>query len=374
MPEARRNILLLTAHDYRTPRKAWMHFFADEFAKLGKMRFFSLRYSCLSRWRPDGRHPVAPLANRLETVNGVDCYLWKTLLHPFNLKLPFLRALEALTYALYVRAAPPLLHEWIRQADTIFFESGISPVFFETVKKLNPKAQTIYLTSDTLDSIHVAGYVKSLVRRLSTRFDRIWLPSKRMRQDFAPGARLFFAPQGIDASIARHADPSPYKGGKNAVSIGSMLFDSGFFDLAGRAFPDVTFHVIGCGRKRPESWPENVVHYDEMPFDDTIAYIKHASVALAPYLPASIPPSLADTSMKLFQYGFFGVPSVCPHEVVGDYPLRFGYKAGDAESVVAAMRAALAADRGLAPKVLTWPEVAARLLDPDAFPDTKVEA
>ncbi|MFA4995212.1 MAG: polysaccharide pyruvyl transferase family protein [Bdellovibrionales bacterium] len=359
--------LFLTAHDYRTPRKAWMQFMAEELIKIGKVRFFSLRYSWLSKYRPDGRHIIAACANKLEQVNGIDCYLWKTLVHPVNTHRIWLRPLETIAFKLYVLMAPALMKQWIREADTIFFESGASPAFFGMAKKLNPSAKMIYLTSDTLDSIHVAQYIKDTVRRISAQFDHCWLPSKLMTEDFGPGAKLFYVPQGIDASIENFADPSPYGPGRHAVSIGSMLFDESFFEIAGSLFPDVTFHVIGCGRERPPKWLANVIHYDEMKFNDTIPFIKYADFALAPYLPESIPASLADTSMKLFQYAFFGVPAVCPFEVVGDHPHRFGYRPKDAASIGAAITAALKAGKSTGIKVLNWKEVTERIVDPHAF-------
>ena len=78
LSSAKPNFLVVTAHDYRTPRRTTMHFIADELAERGTTRFFSLRYSALSRLRPDGRHPIADRANQLETIKGVDCFLWKT--------------------------------------------------------------------------------------------------------------------------------------------------------------------------------------------------------------------------------------------------------------------------------------------------------
>ncbi len=59
--ESKPNYLVITAHDYRTPRRMTMHFIADELARRGTTRFFSLRYSALSRLRPDGRHRPACL-------------------------------------------------------------------------------------------------------------------------------------------------------------------------------------------------------------------------------------------------------------------------------------------------------------------------
>ncbi|HHW4680980.1 MAG TPA: GumK N-terminal domain-containing glycosyltransferase, partial [Xylella taiwanensis] len=51
--KARPNYLILSAHDYRTPRRASIHFITDELAKRGDTRFFSLRYSWLSRFKKD---------------------------------------------------------------------------------------------------------------------------------------------------------------------------------------------------------------------------------------------------------------------------------------------------------------------------------
>ena len=39
--------LVLSAHDYRTARRTSLHFIADELARRGRLRFFSLRDSRL---------------------------------------------------------------------------------------------------------------------------------------------------------------------------------------------------------------------------------------------------------------------------------------------------------------------------------------
>ncbi len=367
------NFLFLTGHDFRTPRKASMHFIARELAKRGKVRFFSLRYSWLSKKRPDGRHVIASRANKIETVDGVDCFLWKTLVHPLNTRRPYLRPLETLAFKLYALMAPPVMKRWIKDADTIFFESGTAVVFFDLACRLNPRAKKVYIASDELDVINVAQYIKDTVYRISTLVDYSRLHSRLTIADFAPGAKLYFVAQGIDPSIGNYGDPSPFGPGAHAVSVGSMLFDAGFVETASALFPDVTFHIIGCGRQRPPAWPSNVIVYDEMKFEKTVPYIKHASLCLAPYLTKSIPRYLADTSLKLTQYEFFGVPAVCPFEVVGGRRLRFGYKPGDGESIASAIRAALKNGHAAGVRGLTWEEVADRLLDPKSYPETSME-
>ena len=76
--------------------------------------------------------------------------------------------------------------------------------------------------------------------------------------------------------------------------------------------------------------------------------------------------------MKLIQYDFLGLPAVCPHEVVGDYRSRFGYRHGDEESIVAAIKAALEAPRGPSRAHPSWSDVADRVLQPSRYSDTRI--
>jgi 2-beta-glucuronyltransferase len=149
-----------------------------------------------------------------------------------------------------------------------------------------------------------------------------------------------------------------------------MLFDRSFFEFAAPAFPDITFHVIGAGIADKSGFPPNVRVYDEMPYEETLRYIKHARVGIAPYLAEAVPPYLTETSMKLMQYRFFGVPAVCPASVTGGADDRFGYEPGSASSIDDAIRRALASPRVASDQVLSWSEVTDRLIDPHSYADT----
>jgi 2-beta-glucuronyltransferase len=366
------NFLVISAHDYRSPRKANIHFIARELARRGPTRFFSLRYSALSRFTADPRLSLDARANRIERQDGVDCFLWKTALHPFNTRRALLRPLETLMFHWYVRSASPVLARWIAEASVILFESGTAPVFFDLAARVNPAARTVYIASDDLDTINAADYVKRTFRRIAPALDAIRLPSRALARTVPGAARLFFIPHGIDPTLATQGDPSPYGSGTHAVSVGSMLFDPAFFAFASHRFPDIDFHIIGSGQPRHPGYGRNVAVYDEMAHADTVRYIKHAHIGIAPYRAARLPDYLADTSMKLIQYDFFGLPAVCPAAVVGDYRSRFGYQPGDAASVVAAIRAALAAPRLSSRRHLSWVEVVDRVLDPVRFEDTRM--
>lgn len=372
-PAAPGRFLVLSAHDYRTPRRANIHFISDELATRGHTRFFSLRYSALSRWKNDIRLPLDASANTVEEHNGVECFLWKAALHPFSTRRRWLRPLENLMFRWYVRYPPPVLVAWLREAEVIIFESGTAVVFAKLAKKLNPSARLIYRASDSLSAIDSAHYVELAFAEAAVDMDAIALVSPAMAGEVASQHNVYHIGHGIDPEIEQLADPSPYApGGLHAVAVGSMLFDPAAIAVASHAFPEVTFHVIGSGRGRMPEYGENVVVYGEMPHAQTLRYIKHATFGIAPYASAQLPAYLADSSLKLLQYDFFALPAICPHAIVGRYASRFGYTPGDAESIADAIRGALQAPRVRSRECLDWPATVDRLLEPELYPELRI--
>lgn len=368
------NFLVISAHDYRSRRKAGIHFVTAELEKRGRTRFFSCQYSLLSQLKSDPRASLATFANRKTVHENVECYLWKTWIHPFNVRKSYFRPLEKFLFRRYVDKPSQVLVDWTTEADVIFFESGISPIFFDLVTKSNPKARTIYVASDDLETINVAAYVKETFDRVAPQMSALCLKSRYMSDSMPESANQYLIPHGFDFSVADHADPSPYPPGVHAISIGSMLFDPEFFVIASKRFPNVMFHIIGSGVGAQPGYGENVCVYDEMPHQLTLPYIKHASFGIAPYRSANLPRYLADTSLKLMQYDFFKLPAVCPNSIVGDYASRFGYEPGNSDSIAAAINAAMAAPRMSSRVPLQWSQVVERMLNPAQFEDARLPA
>ena len=367
---ARARFLIISGHDFRTPRWANMHFIARELARRGTTRFFSLGCSPLSYLTGDPRLPILARANRIEEFRGVQCYLWKSAWHPVNLDFSVLAELSRLLFMAYRRNVPEVFRRWVESSDVIILESGMPPIFLELIQQLNPKARKIYIASDLLDTIGVDPFVSEELNAHIDLFDTIIVPSRLMAPAFPPRAKLRFVPHGLEVDEGG-AGLSPYAGGTNAVSVGSMLFDRSFFDIAAPLFPHVTFHVIGGGRDAKFAH-SNVKTYGEMPYAQTLAYIKHAQFGVAPYKADHVTDYLCDTSMKLMQYAFFGIPAVCPSAAVGDHAGRFGYRPGDQASIGAAVRGALAAGKIAPPPILSWSEVIDRILSPQEYADTRV--
>ena len=365
-----RYLLISSHHDYRTARRSNVHFIGDELAKRGHLCFFSMRYSHLSKHKDDIRNELDARANRVETVNGVDCYLWKTPIHPINLHRRWLRPLESLLFGIYRNAPCPLLVEWIRQSDVIIYESGVAPIHFDLAKRLNPQARHIYLCNDDLKTIDAADYVVRTLDRVAPQMDTVILVARGMADSLPATANVFYVPHGLDPALAALGDPSPYGPGRHVASIGSMLFDPEFVAVASHAFPELTFHIIGSGHPHSARYGPNVVVYDHMPYDRTIRYIKHAHIGIAPYRGEQVSPYLTHSSMKMMQYDFFGLPTVCPESVTGEFNGRFGYVPGDTASILSAITRALNAPHIRTRHILSWAEVTNRQLEPQAYADT----
>lgn len=354
---------VISGHDYRSKRKANVHFIARELAKRGPTRFFSVGFSMLSKMTRDPRLSLWTSANRAETVDSVECYLWRSLVHPVNLHSSALSSLESAAFRAYARASRPILKKWIAESHTIVLESGMAVLFFDLIKSINATARIIYICSDSLDTIGCAKFLIDELARVQNRIDGVRVPSLALLPEFPGNDNVIFVPHGMDALPDMSTMPSPFARGRNLVSVGSMLFDPDFFRIAARAFPDITFHVIGGGRKAQSLSGQNLRVYDEIPFTETLPYLKFADAGIAPYDGRKVASYLVDTSMKLMQFGAMGVPSICPHAAAGEIPDRFGYEPGDRSSIVAAINAALAHGRFAGRPALTWGVVVDRILN-----------
>ncbi len=366
------NALILSAHDFRSLRKASVHFIAAEMSRRGPTRFFSVGLSRLSQRRGDVRANLVDRANRIESHENVDCYLWKKSWHPFNMRRKQLAPLETILFRLYRLIIPAILARWIRDADIVFIESGLAAIFIADVKRMNPAARIVYLASDDLDVVDCAATIKRAFVRHFDKIDTVRLPSRFLAGSMPHARSSVLVAHGIDRGMAARRYPDPYGGRVAAVSVGSMLFDASFFVAAAALFPDIQFHVIGAGKAAASLDAENVVIHPELAFADTLGYLQHAAFGVAPYRDADTPRYLIDTSLKLRQFALFGIPAVCPVFALGEAKGRFGYTPGDEGSIRRAIDAALASQEPITDASLSWPEVVDRILEPQDYPDTRL--
>lgn len=354
-------------------RRGSIQSLASATAKNGHaVTFLSLRFSLLSLIKGDSRNFLWRKANRPEFIDGIRCYLWFTLIHPFQPRSRLLTALFRPYYFVHKRLRNRFVDDCFRNADYIVIESGQGILYAERARRLNPRAKIIYRASDKLGTIGAAALLQAELEKHAAIFDWYCLLSAGMVDDFAWARdRCHLVPLGIDAKEFENTGLNPYIAKFNAVSVGSMLFDPNFFKIAAILFPDIQFHIIGCGQTFEAS--DNVKLYDEMAFRETLRYIKFASLGLAPYRPTQGAEYLGNSSLKLRQYEYFGIPAVCPFFAVGESRNRFGYDPGDATSIKNAISTARMSHFVPVAPLLSWQNLSERLLDPSRFDDCDLD-
>lgn len=364
MDHGQKSILIMSGHDYRSKRKVNIHFIADELSKIHQVRFVSLGSSLLSDLI--GRDPKIGLksyANRVELYKNVSCYLWRTFVHPFNMRKVFLSVFEKYMFDKYKNNMPEIIKEWVVSSSCVILETGLSTLFIDNIKMINPNILIIYCASDDLTTINASQYLEQLLHMSEHKIDLLYCPSYLLSNNFSRVKKTLVIRHGFDMPSNYRDLKNPFgKGTINAVSVGSMLFDRSFFWLATKSFPKITFHVIGSGVKSSRL-PSNIKYYSEMKYEDTISYIQHCDFGIAPYTEANAPYYLSDTSMKLMQYEAFGKPSVCPNFCVGTLAdRRFGYMPGDKKSIERAIDRAVTSNGFVSQKFGTWRTVVDRIL------------
>ncbi len=374
-PAGRRIVILSGFHDYRTARRGSIQMLADACVRLGaRVSFVSTRFSQLSRRTGDSRLFLWDRANRTERVNDVDCYLWRTPLHPFAASNPLLSALNARAFRLWAALPNADFDAIMSAADDIIIESSVAAVFVRRLRRLNPRGRIIYFATDRLDTHGAHPAVQAELVAVADQIDHFALRARALASEFGFARdRLYHAEFGIHAPDFANVGASPYTAKLNAVSVGNGLFDADFYKRVAPHFPQVEFHLIGTG-PRFEA-PPNVHLHPEMPFRDTLPWLAHATIGLAPYVYAVGADYVAESSLKLAQFEYLGLPAVTADFATAGNPNRLGYTLGDTESMIAATRAALARAGHITPRqFLSWDDVATRVLDPARFPETRIAA
>lgn len=366
-------VIVSAVHDYRMKRRGSIQAVAEAFARNGyRCVFLSVRFSTLSLLKRDPRAFLRHRANKLERCGEIECYLWRTPLHPFDTGSTFGNRVTDVMHDVYAAWPNTDVNKLFRRADVVMVESGLGITLIPRIRRLNRRALIVYRGSDDLDAIGAHPALQQRLQHAANGVDHFCLLARGMAPPFKFARhRTFCVPQGVRAEDFADLGADPYGPGLHAVSFGPTLFDASFFDLAGPAFPEVTFHIIGCGTRYHGG--KNVHVYDEMPFRELLPYVAHADIGIAPYLPSPSGAYLAESSLKLTQFAMLRRPAVCPHFAVGAARHRFGYTPGDADEIATAIRLAQE-DRFDAdePRPLSWDDMVPRFLHPLEFPDVAI--
>ncbi len=304
-------ILIGTAHFFAPIyRDAGMHRFAKSLAAKGHhVDFITFGQSRLKQaTKPDIRRFIDSAAQAVaQGINppNIHAHVHGELFHPPS-GSPKLEALTRPLLPLYGRRLDAHVAAAARQADVVILECGNAVCWYRAIRALAPDATYLAFYNDRLDLVGFRKEVIDWNLRLLPEFDMVRTNAERLL-DYLPAAAYGrYVPQGVDKEKIRFDMPSPYAAGtRNIVSVGNMLFDADAVREIAAADSGATVHVIGADMTDP---PANVVVYGELPFEKTLPYIVHADVGLAPYRAEDNADYLAQSSLKIQQYSYSGLP------------------------------------------------------------------
>ena len=329
-------------------RKTSLVFMAESLAAQGwSVSVVTVQLSRLSLLRGNARLGAAPrdIWNRWRRVSPtLESMVWIPAFHPARWPSRFLNLLSTPLLHAYGALLPQSVIRRAREADLIVIESCAAVALFRRLRCLAPRAKIVHSMSDRLDVVGMHPGLAGMFRKDAPAYDLIRVPADALLAD-APNARTAVIPHGLDKAAYDLSAENPLPTGRHAVLAGDMMFDQPAFERLVRAFPDVTFHAFGRFDLGAVADAANVRAHGEVPFAALAAYLRHADVGLALYKVAPGLEYIAQSSLKLIQYEYCGLPTVAPHFAAGDHGNVFGYDPDDADSLRSAFADALASPR-----------------------------
>lgn len=367
-----KNIVLISGHLFESQRRAGFHLIAESLGNVGhNVVFMTAPYSKLFRLKRHYFNDFQVIKNRLiPQGRNILSYVHSTPFHISNFRNDILNALTSKFYLIY-QAFPfsAQMKEKIAQADVIIFESTPGLFLFDTLKKINARAKFIYRVSDDLELLGAHPSLIGYEERVFPRFDLISVPSrfiydKIKGKQTGGGGRLKLQYHGIDKSLYDREYDSPYqKGGIHAVFIGISRLDYDFLREASVLRKDIMFHIIGP--IEPKVIGPNIKYYGEMPFKETIPYVKHANIGMHT-LAYSIGAESFSDSLKVHQYTYCGLPIIAPTYLRTKRRNSFYYTLDSSKSIERAIDQCLtysSNSQDLKEQVLTWEQLTNEMLD-----------
>jgi 2-beta-glucuronyltransferase len=332
MPDVGRRAVLISGHYLGSKRRAGFHHLAQAFWNLGwDVTFVTAAISTLSRLRGDYRfaYPVREEANRLVPVRErMTSYVLMTRTHPGNLRFGLANRLSARWFARYAGVPFGQLEARLREADLVVFEGTAALLLVERIRSLAPESRLVYRSSDALCVLGVHPLILDAEARTVPLFDLVSAPTREIADALARYGPVEVHPPAIDQTAFDRPTESPYGAEPAAVFAGvSPLFDYESLATAAELAPHIAFHVIG---PPPRPLAENVSFHPELPFDELVPYLQHATFGLLLF-----PPGYGSLGQgnKVAQYSYCRLPIVAPSHLEADRPNLCLFEPGDRESL-----------------------------------------
>ena len=359
-----KKIVLLSGHYYGSKRKAGFHFLAKSFLNKGyEVVFVTSVFSFLKIIKNDYKlHEKKFITNifRSIKIGGVKSVINFTISHPIHKNSDLLERFTSFFYKLNRKVKNEL-----RDADYIVFESVQSILFFQQIKSINPHAMKIYRMSDDMEVINFPPAVINHERKIIKEFDLVSIPTKVIFDKFykITPRNVILNYHGIDKEMFDKVKTSPYQDSINHVFVGNSYLDENFIQIASCIFRDQNFHIIGPFTKNIHS--KNVFYYGEMPFIETIPYIKFATTGLQIRKDNGlmVTKTLGD-SLKVLQYTYCNLPIIAPSLLQAKHRKNFFYyEYNDKYSIKFCIKEAIQFRTSDPIPIDTWDDLTSKLIN-----------
>ena len=339
MPTTSPTAVLISGHYLGSKRRAGFHHLASAYWNLGwDVTFVTAAISRLSRLKGDYRfaYPVREEANRLVSVRDrLTSYVLMTRIHPGGLGFGLADRLATPWFARYARAPLGPLEQRLCDADLVVFEGTAALLLVERIRALAPRARLVYRASDDLRLLGVHPLIVEAEERAIPLFDLVSAPTEDVADVLRRYGPVEVHPPAVDKQALDRPTESPYGAAAAAVFAGvSPLFDYESLAASAELAPQLAFHVIGPP-SRPS--PLNVSFHPELPYDELVPYLRHATFGLLFF-----PPGYGSLGQgnKVAQYSYCRLPIVAPSDLRADRPNVIAFERGDADSLRRALEEA----------------------------------
>ncbi|TNF19043.1 MAG: hypothetical protein EP318_16395 [Rhodobacteraceae bacterium] len=308
-----RRVVILTGHFPEQKRKPSMLWVAHHLQEMGwHVTLATVGYSWLSRLTGDKRlahEPQPGTRFRSETLTTI--FHWSPL-HPVSTRRPGLDALLSPLHQLFPAFWGPVLEPHLAQAALVLIESGAPVMLAPLARRFAPKARLVYRVNDDMRLIKAPRALLMAEARAAKLVDRISTASPHLARRFHPG-KVTLDPMGIPQRLLQVSNPDPYtpRARFEAVCAGTTLLDLPALVRIASEAPHWRLHVLGPTGFACET-PANLVLHGEKSHADTLAFIAHADIGLAPYRDAPGIEYQTHNSNRIGLYRHVGLPILGP--------------------------------------------------------------